>query len=110
MDVHPVSHIVRVAQAGPGTPQRTGDGAGRVSLATVVAQLERLGELRVAAGRDEEPFEVTACILEPPPVGAIAAWSEAGVHRMIVKPWGRTRDTIDAIRRFARVYAEVMDR
>ncbi len=80
------------------------------SLASASAQVSRLDELRRGAGRADEPFEITVCILDPPPIEEIAAWSAAGVDRLIVKPWGRTRDTLEDMAAFAARYADVMER
>jgi probable F420-dependent oxidoreductase len=80
------------------------------SLATVEPQLAVLRELREAAGRADDPFEVTVCVLDPPPPDEIAAWAAAGVDRLIVRPWQRVRDTIDGLARFAASHAEVMER
>ncbi len=47
------------------------------------------------------PFSVTVCTLDPM-VGpdAIARWAELGVDRLVVRPWSRTRDALDGLRRF----------
>lgn len=80
------------------------------TLDSVVRQLDVLHAERAEAGRADEPFEITACVLEPPPEEEIPAWEAAGVHRLIVKPWPRTRDTISALERFAGDYADLMER
>ena len=95
----------RAAQLGDGWMSMPHD-----SLASVRAQLDRLRTERIAAHRDGERFEVTVCIFEPPPVRELAAWEAAGVDRLIVKPWTRTRDTIPALERFAADYRDMMSR
>ncbi|MFA1541932.1 TIGR03619 family F420-dependent LLM class oxidoreductase [Actinomadura monticuli] len=62
--------------------------------------LERLGELAERAGRTS-PVEVTlpgARISRPEEVEAHA---RAGVTRLIVAPWARSREALDGLRRFA---------
>jgi phosphoribosylformimino-5-aminoimidazole carboxamide ribonucleotide (ProFAR) isomerase len=55
---------------------------------------------RAEAGRQETPFEVTlggACTSEED----VAAWEAAGVDRLIVSPWQRTAEVLDAMASFA---------
>ena len=80
------------------------------SLESLASQIERLTRLRREAGREDHPFEITACTLDPPPVEEIPAWAEAGVDRLVVKPWARTRDTLDGLAAFADAYAAAMER
>jgi len=68
-------------------------------LETIPPAVARLAELRAAAGRDGK-VEVTLG-------GSVAApadverYAEAGVDRVIVRPWQRSKEAIDGIRRFA---------
>jgi hypothetical protein len=67
------------------------------SAAACVAELRAQ---RQAAGRLDEPFEVTVggeC------TGAhdVAAWEAAGVDRLIVSPWRRTAEVLDGMAGFA---------
>jgi len=80
------------------------------SLATLNLQLHLLRSFREDAGRADAPFSVTACVTTPPPVGEVERWVEAGIDRLIVRPWTRTRETLDGLRRFADDYAAVMSR
>ena len=63
----------------------------------------RVAALRVereAAGRLDRPFEVTVggeCASEDD----VAAWEAAGVDRLIVSPWRRSAEVLDAMTRFA---------
>jgi probable F420-dependent oxidoreductase len=67
------------------------------SAADVVATLRRL---QADAGRADHPFEVTVG-------GAVeteddlARWGAAGVDRLVVAPWARSREALDGLRRFA---------
>jgi probable F420-dependent oxidoreductase len=69
------------------------------TLDEIPARVARLAELRDAAGRDGRT-EVTlgADIIGP---GDVERHAEAGVDRVFVKPWHRTSDALDSIRRFA---------
>ena len=66
----------------------------------VAGALARLREMRRAAGRDAEPFEVTVGAV-PHDSGDLARWEEAGVDRLVVSPWTRSREAVEALRRFA---------
>ena len=66
----------------------------------VTGALERLHALRRTAGRAAEPFEVTAgAVLQD--VEDLARWQNAGVDRLIVSPWTRSREAVEGLRRFA---------
>ena len=70
------------------------------SAQSVGAQVEILRAQREAAGRLDEPFEVTVggeCADED----AVTAWEDAGVDRLIVSPWRRTAEVLDAMTAFA---------
>lgn len=77
------------------------------SLRSLQDRLDVLRGMRERAGRARLPFEVTACILDPPPPEDIPSWEAAGVHRMIVRPWRRTRETLAGLERFVTDYAGV---
>ncbi len=67
---------------------------------SVRPSVERLRALREEAGRADVTFEVTV----GGPVGSpddVDLWEEAGVDRLIVAPWRRSREAIDGLRRFA---------
>ncbi|MBK5288044.1 MAG: TIGR03619 family F420-dependent LLM class oxidoreductase [Acidimicrobiia bacterium] len=63
-------------------------------------QIERLRQLREDAGRPEEGFQI--CL-----GGAVESradverWESLGVTRLIVSPWRRSPDAVDALERFA---------
>jgi probable F420-dependent oxidoreductase len=60
----------------------------------------RLHRLRREAGREAESFEVTLGgeLREPDDVDRFAA---AGVDRLVVSPWRRSRDAVEGLRRYA---------
>jgi probable F420-dependent oxidoreductase len=61
-----------------------------------------LHALRVQAGREGERFEVS---LGGHPSGPddIRRWEDAGVDRLVVSPWRRSREAVEGLRRFADV-------
>ncbi|MBO2446787.1 TIGR03619 family F420-dependent LLM class oxidoreductase [Actinomadura barringtoniae] len=74
------------------------------TLAGARSQIERLHELRKAAGREGEPFEITVHAYELEGPGEIAEWEAMGVDRLIVRPWRRTREALDKLAEFAAQY------
>jgi probable F420-dependent oxidoreductase len=72
------------------------------TVESVRPSVERLQKLREEADRADVPFEVTV----GGPVSSrddVARWEEAGVDRLIVAPWPRSKGAIDGLRRFADV-------
>ena len=67
--------------------------------------LARLRELAARAGRTT-PIEVTLNAPDVRSVDDVARYADAGVTRIIVRPWRRSSEAIDAIREFA---ADVLD-
>ena len=66
----------------------------------VAAAVGRLSELRRTAGRDAEPFEVTVGAVPRDP-GDLARWRDAGVDRLVVSPWARSREAVASLESFA---------
>lgn len=98
----PPVHVGGESDAALRRAARAGDGWIGIThtIESVRRPIQRLAELRDEAGRAGEPFEVTL----GGPVATrddVARWEEAGVHRLIVSPWNRSRDAIDGMRRFA---------
>jgi probable F420-dependent oxidoreductase len=67
---------------------------------TGAAQLALLARLCEETGRDRSKLEVTVTDQTLDSAGEIARWEEAGVDRLIVKPYERTREALDGVRRF----------
>ncbi|MEU5878308.1 TIGR03619 family F420-dependent LLM class oxidoreductase [Spirillospora sp. NPDC047279] len=67
-------------------------------------RIERLRELRKAAGREGEPFEITVHAYELSGPGEVAEWEALGVDRLIVRPWTRTREAAERLAAFAADY------
>lgn len=70
------------------------------TLPEALAELERL---RNDAGRADEPFEVTITARNPS-TDEIDAYADAGVDRLIVSPWERSREALDGLRTFAEAH------
>jgi probable F420-dependent oxidoreductase len=64
--------------------------------------VKRLQQLRREAGREGEPFQVTLGGAPSTP-DALRRWQDAGVDRLVVSPWRRSREALDGLRRFADV-------
>lgn len=62
--------------------------------------MQKLRRLEEEEGRADRPVQVTVmgAVEEP---ADIERWEEAGVDRLIVVPWTRSRDAVDGMRRFA---------
>ncbi|MCW2580830.1 MAG: putative F420-dependent oxidoreductase, Rv2161c family [Blastococcus sp.] len=67
--------------------------------AAVVAELHRL---RAEYGRDDGPFEISVLTGWGQTFDAdlVAAYEEAGVDRMVVTPWARSREALAAVEQF----------
>ncbi len=70
------------------------------SLDSASARVAQLRALRCEAGRENEAFQVTLGG-DPTEPGEIARWEEAGVDRLVVTPWKRSREAVEGLRRFA---------
>ena len=70
------------------------------TVETASARVARLRELRREAGREGEPFEISlgGQLREK---GDLKRWEDAGVTRLVVSPWQRSRDCIEGLRRCA---------
>ncbi len=70
------------------------------TLESAAAQTARLRALRREAGREGERFEVSlGGKLRAP--DDIARWQEAGVDRLVVSPWQRSREWREGMHRYA---------
>ncbi|HEY6759943.1 MAG TPA: LLM class F420-dependent oxidoreductase [Baekduia sp.] len=74
------------------------------SAARVVA---RLTELRAAAGRGDEPLEVTVGISGSATVEDVARYAEAGVDRVCLRPWRKGEAPLDGLTRLSAMIEEV---
>jgi probable F420-dependent oxidoreductase len=67
---------------------------------SVASPVARLRELLAANGREGEPFTVTiGGPVETP--ADLDEWAAAGVDRVIVSPWARSREAVAGLRRLA---------
>lgn len=84
----------RAARAGDGWIGMNHD------LESGAAQIAKLRTLLEEHGRDPRDFEY--CLGGPVETeDDVARWADAGVTRLIVAPWRRSREAIDGMRRFA---------
>ncbi|MCP2339636.1 TIGR03619 family F420-dependent LLM class oxidoreductase [Actinomadura rupiterrae] len=67
-------------------------------------KIEMLRELRDKAGRAAEPFQITAHAYEMEDPAEVAEWEALGVDRLIVRPWRRSRDAVEAVTAFAEIF------
>jgi len=67
---------------------------------SAAVSIARLRELRAAAGRGDEPFQI--CLGgEVRGPADVDRWAELGVTRLIVSPWPRSREALDGMGAFA---------
>jgi probable F420-dependent oxidoreductase len=103
----PVQQPIPILIGGESAPAlrragRLGDGWIGMSLTpdSAAAAATTIGEHRAGTGRLDEPFEITVggdCASEDD----AAAWADAGVDRLIVSPWRRSAEVLDAMAAFA---------
>lgn len=67
---------------------------------SAAALVARLRALRAEAGRADEPFSTTVGGRLDGPAD-LAAFARAGVDRVLVSPWRRSREAVDGLRRVA---------
>jgi hypothetical protein len=67
---------------------------------SVAGQVALLRHFADEAGRGDAPIEVTA-MGDVDSVADVERWAEAGVDRLIVVPWKRSREAVDGLGRFA---------
>ena len=74
------------------------------TLESAADQIKRLRELRHECGRDDEPMQIVL----GGPIGSladVARWEDLGVTRMMVSPWARSPEAVEALTRFAELVA-----
>ncbi|MEV5751357.1 TIGR03619 family F420-dependent LLM class oxidoreductase [Actinoallomurus sp. NPDC052308] len=71
---------------------------------TLESARPQLDRLRRHLGDRDRPFEITVHAYELAGPEEVGAWAALGVDRMIVRPWTRTGEALDALRRFAADY------
>ena len=99
---HPPIHVGGESEPALRRAARLGDGwlGLHHTPESVVEPIARLAELRREYGRADQPFEII--------VGGdvssrddVARWQDAGVTRLYSRPWQRSREALDAVRRYA---------
>ncbi len=107
---HPPIHVGGESPAALGRAARLGDGwygLGHTpeSAAEVVKTLRAL---RAEAGR-AGPFTISVGGAVEDPVD-LRRWEDAGVDRLVVTPWKRSREAVAGLRRFADRFADALSR
>ncbi|MCA1833241.1 MAG: TIGR03619 family F420-dependent LLM class oxidoreductase [Actinomycetota bacterium] len=99
---HPPVLIGGMSDAALRRAARAGDGwvGMDVDVESIGPIVARLHELCADAGRSHLAFEISVGAVNPSP-GDVRRWAEAGVDRLIVSPWSRSREAIDALRALA---------
>ena len=100
----PPIHVGGESDAALRRAARLGDGwiGMNHTLESVAAPVARLRTLLAEAGRAGDRFEISV----GGPVEArddLARWEDAGVHRLVLAPWARSRQACDGLRRLAEV-------
>ena len=99
---YPRIHVGGESEAALERAARVGDGwlGLHHTLESVRPQIHRINELRNTFERADHPFEVTVGG-SPDSLDQIQSLEEAGVTRLIVRPWRRTSEAMDGIGSFA---------
>jgi probable F420-dependent oxidoreductase len=98
----PPIHVGGESDAALRRAARAGDGWYGLAhdVASAAERVRRLRALRRDAGREVERFEVTVGAESVGP-DDLARWQDAGVDRLVVSPWRRSSEALDALRRTA---------
>jgi probable F420-dependent oxidoreductase len=72
------------------------------TVESAAVAISKLRQLLEKAGRDPSTFQVVLGG-EVQSYEDIARWEDAGVTRLIVAPWSRSREAVDGMRRFAEI-------
>ncbi|MCC7390487.1 MAG: LLM class flavin-dependent oxidoreductase, partial [Phycisphaerales bacterium] len=102
--VHPGGPpIIIGGESAPAMRRAAALGDGWIGLGATPEQarghVERLAELRAEAGRGDAPFEVTVGG-QVATLDDVAAYAEAGVDRLLVRPWEHPREAAAQLDQF----------
>lgn len=99
---HPPVHVGGESEAALRRAARLGDGWYGLghTPASAGAIVERLRKLRDEAGRADAAFQITVGGTVESPED-LRRWAEAGVDRVVVRPWRRSREAVEALGRLA---------
>ena len=99
---YPPIHVGGVSEAAFRRAARAGNGwiGMEESLESATASIARITALRREFGRESEPFAITIGGA-PSDRDAVARFEDAGVDRIIVRPWRRSPEAVDGLRAFA---------
>lgn len=98
----PPLHVGGESEAALARAARAGDGWFGLEHTpeSAAERVTRLHALRREAGREDAPLQVTVAgrVEEP---ADLERYREAGVDRLMLRPWTSSRDALDGLRRFA---------
>jgi len=99
---HPPLHVGGESDAALRRAARIGDGWLGLAhtLESVAAPIARLRELRREYGTEDRPFEIIVGGDGRDP-GDVRRWEDAGVTRLISRPWRRSREAVESLERYA---------
>jgi probable F420-dependent oxidoreductase len=92
---HAVPALRRAARRGNGWL------ASELSPEEVAAALRTIGKFRSDAGKAGEPFEISCHINGDPDLELVKRYADAGVDRLVVRPWVKGRDAVGNLTRLA---------
>ncbi len=99
---HPPIHVGGESESALRRAARIGDGW--LGLAhtfeSVAKPIARIGELRREMGTHDRDFEIIVGG-EIQSLDDVRRWEDVGVTRLIGRPWRRSREAVDALRRYA---------
>ena len=91
------------AKAALGRAARYGNGwlASELAPAEMAAAVATLTRLRTGQGRGDVPFEVSVSVTGEVELDTVQRYADAGVHRLVVRPWFKGRDAVPNLCRLA---------
>lgn len=92
---HAPAALRRAAQRGNGWL------ASELSPAEMVVAVTTLTRLRAECGRGDQPFEVSCSVTGEVEPDLVQRYADAGVQRLVVRPWVRGRDAVPNVRAMA---------
>jgi probable F420-dependent oxidoreductase len=75
--------------------------ASELSPSEIAGSIAMLRQLREEAGRSALPFEISCHINEDPDAALVDRYAQAGVDRLVVRPWVKGSDAVSKLTRLA---------
>jgi len=92
---HAIPALRRAAQRGDGWL------ASELSPEEVTVAMRAIGQFRADAGKGGQPFEISCHINGDPDAELVSRYADAGVDRLVVRPWVKGRDAVGNLSRLA---------